>query len=915
MKKQTPDTQGTDADKSISQDPWSKPWEEVLEKLHVDPKQGLSIKEVTRRRRVYGQNILREVKPKSAFTILVNQFKNLIVLFLLAAAALSFAFSDHVEGIAILAVIVINAVIGFLTELKGARSIEALRKLGTVSSRVRRAGTLREIPAKALVPGDIVILEGGDIITADLRLVTASKLQADESVLTGESVPVSKSLEPVAVDVPIADRHNMLFKGTAVTRGSGEAVVTGTGMQTELGRISELVSETVDEPTPLEQRLNRLGHKLIWVSLGIAILVGFLGVTAGRDFVLMIETAIALAVASIPEGLPIVATIAMARGVWRMAKRNALIKELAAVETLGATSVICTDKTGTLTENRMTVTALAMAAGYVTVDENADNRNEIFQLQDNGFLDPHEHKPLLQALETCVLCNNASLAEPGKKHKTVGDPLEVALLSFAAPFQITRQNMEEKFPEEREEAFDSDIKMMATFNRTESGYRVAVKGAPESILKACSSILTAEGVQELDADSNTFWLDKNDAMAADGLRVLGLAEKTVQDLDSGPYEKLNFIGLIGLIDPPRQDVRQSLAECRSAGIRVIMATGDQPVTARAIGFAVGLVDDPEATVIHGKDLRDPAELSEPDIKMLLGANLFARVNPKQKLDIIALHRKNHAIVAMTGDGVNDAPALKNADIGIAMGQRGTQVAREASDMILKDDAFSSIVHAVEQGRIIFNNIRSFVIYLLSCNLSEIMTVTLASLVNAPLPLLPLQILFLNIVTDVFPALALAAGEGSQDIMNLPPRRKDEPIMNRKHWLGVSFYGLVITLSVLGAMAIALLVLEMSEREAVTISFLTLAFAQLWHVFNLRDKNSGLINNAIIRNPFIWGALLLCSFLLLLTVYVPLLANVLKVSNPGRDGWALIIGMSLLPLLVGQISLVILKTAGKPSVRT
>ncbi len=375
-------------DKDMVSSPWSQSPEDVLNSLQVDPKQGLTVKEVTRRRRTHGQNILREVKPKSGLTILVNQFKNLIVLFLLAAAALSFVFGDLVEGFAILAVILINAVIGFLTELKGARSIEALRKLGTVSSRVRRDGTLKQIPAKALVPGDIVILEGGDIITADLRLVTASKLQADESVLTGESVPVSKSLEPVADDVSLADRLSMLFKGTAVTRGSGEAVVTGTGMQTELGRISDLVSETAEEPTPLEKRLNRLGHKLIWVSLGIAVLVGFLGITAGRDFILMIETAIALAVASIPEGLPIVATIAMARGVWRMAKRNALIKELAAVETLGATSVICTDKTGTLTENRMTVTALALNTGYLAVDESAGSRNEIFKLQDKGFLDP-----------------------------------------------------------------------------------------------------------------------------------------------------------------------------------------------------------------------------------------------------------------------------------------------------------------------------------------------------------------------------------------------------------------------------------------------------------------------------------------------------------------------------------------------
>jgi len=654
------------------ENPWALTPADVLEQLSVDPKSGLSMHEITRRRRTFGQNMLREVKPVSWVAILLNQFKNLIVLFLFAAAALSFMFGDVVEGVAILPVILINAIIGFITELKGARSVEALRKLGTVSSRVRRDGELKDIPAKNLVPGDIVILEGGDIITADLKVFNASKLQADESVLTGEYIPVSKIIDTVAGDVPLSDRVNMLFKGTAVTRGSGEAVVTGIGMETELGKISSLVSETADEPTPLEKRLNQLGNKLIWISLGIAVLVGELGITAGRDFILMIETAIALAVASIPEGLPIVATIAMARGVWRMAKRNALIKELAAVETLGATSVICTDKTGTLTENRLSVAALALNEGYLTVNPKAESEGSIFLYENGTPVTPGEQENLLHAVEVGVFCNNASLPATGdSQEKTIGDPLEVALLSLASRFSMTRKELEEKFPEEKEEAFDSDIKMMATYNRLHSGYRVSVKGAPENVLNGCSILFTAEGEQALDAEKRKFWLEKNDTMAADGLRVLALAQKTVQNLEEAPYEQLGFIGLIGLIDPPRHDVKQSIDECRSAGVKVIMATGDQPVTARAIGYAVGLTDDPNAPVIHGKDLHDPAELSEQDRSRLLETNLFARVNPKQKLDIIALHRDNNAIVAMTGDGVNDAPALKNADIGIAMGLHGT----------------------------------------------------------------------------------------------------------------------------------------------------------------------------------------------------------------------------------------------------
>ena len=894
----------------------SKPWtfspDQILAALNCDPHEGLSTREAGRRKRQYGSNILQEVKPKSSLAIFINQFQNLIVYFLVAAAILSFVLGDTIEGLAIVAVILINAAIGFVTELKGVRSIEALRKLGIVNSRVRRNTIISEIPAQDLVPGDIVILEAGDIITADLRILTASKLQADESPLTGESVPVVKSTAILPAETPLAERANMLFKGTAITRGSGEAVVAGTGMSTELGTISSLVHETVDETTPLEKRLNQLGHWLIWVSLGIAALVGATGIAAGRDVVLMIETGIALAVASIPEGLPIVATIAMARGVWRMAKRNALVKELAAVETLGATTVICTDKTGTLTENRLTAAALALHDVYLRINIHAGQEREILVSDEGVKFLPAEYPPLLRALETGVLCNNAELpaTENGKKLQVVGDPLEVALLSLGTRFGLTRKDLNEKFPEDREDAFDSDTKMMATYHRLESGYRVAAKGAPESILAGCHAIMTREGQQEISSQDRDYWLNKNDEMAASGLRVLALAEKEVEQLDAPPYEHLVFLGLIGLIDPPRQDVRQALEECRDAGVRVIMATGDQPVTAQAIGHAVGLVDDLKAPVLHGSDLKPSDVLSAAEKKKLLGISLFARVSPRQKLDIIGLHRENGAIVAMTGDGVNDAPALKKADIGIAMGLRGTQVAREASDMILKDDAFSSIVHAVEQGRIIFKNIKSFVVYLLSCNLSEIMTVGLAAFVSAPLPLLPLQILFLNLVTDVFPALALAAGEGSPDIMKQPPRQKGEAIMNKGRWLEVTAYGLIITTAVLGAMAIALLYFGMSEKEAVTVSFLTLAFAQLWHVFNMRDKNSTFLGNAIIRNSFVWGALGLCTLLLAATVYVPLLAEVLDIARPSVNGWLLIFSMSLLPLVAGQIGLAVLKEKGK-----
>jgi len=469
-------------------------------------------------------------------------------------------------------------------------------------------------------------------------------------------------------------------------------------------------------------------------------------------------------------------------------------------------------------------------------------------------------------------------------------------------------------PEVNEEAFDSDIKMMATFhslNRDKPGvggsYLVAVKGAPESVLEACSRILTEKDEVKITDEVRKEWLERNNRMAEEGLRVLALATKRVSSPDANPYEDLIFLGLVGMIDPPRRDVPEAIALCHKAGIRAIMVTADQPITAHNIGAAVGLIQKDETTVVHGKDLKSPEELSSEDRQTLLRSSLFARVSPRQKLDLIALHQDNGSIVAMTGDGVNDAPALKKADIGVAMGQRGTQVAREAADMVLKDDAFSTIVAAVEQGRVIFNNIRKFILYLLSCNVSEVMVFTLALLVNAPLPILPLQILFLNLVTDMFPALALGVGKGDEKIMDNPPGNPEEPILTRKHWFSLGGYGFLITVSVLGAFALALIWLEMDSTQAVTVSFLTLAFAQLWHVFNMREHDSGLIRNDITRNLYIWGALALCTLLLVAAVYLPGLSDVLKMTPPGSSGWFLIIAMSLIPLVMGQfLNLVIIK---------
>ena len=874
---------------------WSQPATAVAERWSVDPERGLSADAVERRRRAVGPNALREHARTPLWRLLANQFKSLIIGLLVAAALVAFLVGDVLEAWAVVVVIVINTAIGFGTELRAVRAMEALREMGHVDVRVRRDGETRTVAAEALVPGDVVLVEGGDVVTADLRLATASKLQADESALTGESVAVEKQAAPVAADAPLAERASMLYKGTAVTRGSGEGIVVETGMRTELGTISALVEEAESEATPLEERLAELGRKLIGVTLLVIVAVTGSGVLRGQEWVLMIETGLALAVAAIPEGLPIVATIALARGMQRMARRNALVRRLASVETLGATSVICTDKTGTLTENEMTARAWAFS------DHSVRRTDGTFE-RDGRAMAPADHERLRAALEVGVLCTSATY--DADREQGTGDPTEVALLRAGADAGLTRDGLEDRQPRVEEEAFDADVKMMATVHEGSGEYRAAVKGAPEAVLGAATHEATPDGPAPLDDAARTRWADRNEAMAADGLRVIAVAQKTVDTPDAPPYEGLTLLALVGLHDPPRGDVKRAVDACQAAGIEVVMVTGDQPATARGVGHAIGLVDDANAPVLHGRDLTPPDALDAEARHRQLTTRLFARATPRQKLDLIALHQAEGHIVAMTGDGVNDAPALKKADIGIAMGQRGTQVAREAADMVLRDDAFSTIVAAVEQGRVIFRNIRRFVYYLMSCNVGEVAVVGLATALGTQLPILPLQILFLNLVTDVFPALALGVGEGDETTMRRPPRPPDEPVLTRRHWLGIAGYGVVFSGAVLGALLGAVHGLGLEGDAAVTISFLTLAFAQLWHVFNMRGVDASTVYNDVTRNRYVWGALVLCVGLLLAATYVPVVAQVLGIQPPSAAGWGLIAGMSLLPLAVGQVALAV-----------
>lgn len=887
---------------SIPQQPWTLSWEDILEKLAVSLDDGLDETAIQSRREQFGANQLQQKEPKAAWQIFIDQFKSVVVLVLIIAAIVSFALGQWIDGIALTVVIIVNALIGFFMELKAVRSMEALQKMSNVKTKVRRNGKIQEIPAEEVVVGDIIILESGDIITADLRLIEASKLQVNESPLTGESTPVSKQVEPIDdPDVPVAERANMLFKGTSITRGAGKGVVVVNGMDTQLGEISAMVEEAEEEVTPLEERLDQLGHKLVWITFTLALVVALLGIVRGQETRMMVETAIALAVAAVPEGLPIVATIALAQGMRRMAQRNALVNQLAAVETLGGTNIICTDKTGTLTENQMTVTNVILPTGEIAISgEGLETEGEF--RQDDQTVEPSDHDLLRMVLQVGVLCNNAALPEAEKGgDDAVGDPVEIALLVAGAKAGWTRTDLLDQWPEEREEAFDPEVKMMGTFHRKDDHYWVAVKGAPETLLKACTHLQNGAEKTDFSDDERQKWQDKTNTLAEEGLRVLALATKDAPNAEVDPYEGLTFLGVVGLLDPPREDVRSSIDECQAAGIRVVMVTGDQPVTARQVGFAVGLVDDEqEADVLHGETLSPLEEMAEEQQTKLLQTPILARVSPKQKLDLIAVHQQNGAIVAMTGDGVNDAPALKKADIGIAMGNRGTQVAREAADMVLKDDAFSTIVIAIQQGRVIFNNIRKFMIYLLSGNMSQIIAVSVASVINIPLPILPLQILYLNIVNDVFPSLALGVGKGDASVMNRPPRDPQEPILRQIDWFKIGGYGFIIALSALGTLALSLQWLGLNQQQAVTASFLTIALGRLWHVFNMRDDDTSLLDNEVISNPFVWGALALCLVLITSAVYLPGLSTALKTVDPGLAGWGLILIMSLLPLLIGQL---------------
>lgn len=877
--------------------PWAKSVSETLAAIKSRAETGLSQAEASRRLKQIGENLLHETKRKSVWRIILDQFKELMILLLFAAAFLSFIFGEWIQGFAIIAAIIINAVIGFFTEFSAIKSISKLTEMGETASTLLRDGKKTSISAEKLVPGDIILLESGDVVSADLRVIESDRLQADESALTGESVPVDKQTEPLPGDTDLAERTNLLHKGTVITRGNGKAVVVSTGMATEIGRISKMASESEGERTPLEKRLNKLANSLIWITIGISVLVGIIGTLAHDDLFLIIETAIALAIAAIPEGLPIVATVALAQGMWHMAQRNALTKHLAAVETLGSTTIICTDKTGTLTENRMTLVNILFTDHTLHVTGEGLSPEGVF-CRDKQTVDIGSHSRLDTMLRIGVLCNTALLPDNLETQQPFkGEPLEIALLVAAKKAGINEESLRQNYPEIRAVPFESNTKMMATFHQTDQGIDVAVKGAPEAVFTACDTIETENGVTPITDELKKLITDKSNDLAQQGLRLLAFARKTVSSESAAPYSDLTFVAVAGFLDPPRHEVKDAIIECKQAGIRIVMVTGDRADTAAYIGREVGLIENHgEEKVVKGSAL----DTDNGKRRGLFEASIFYRVTPEQKMKLITFYQHHGMVVAMTGDGINDAPALKKADIGIAMGKRGTQVAKDVADMVLLDDRFATIVTAVRYGRIIFNNIRKFILYLLPCHVGEIIAVTSAFALNTPLPVLPLQILFLNIVTDVFPALSVGVGKGDNRVMTDTPRKPDEPVLKPGHWLFIVTYGILIAIPVMINLSLALYWLDLNETTAVSISFLTLGLASILHVFNVRDRKSAILNNDIVKNKLVWGSLLLCTGLLALCIYTPGLNTILRLTDPGLTGWLLATTGALLTLTLGQL---------------
>lgn len=892
------------------QEPYKLTLEELIQTLGVDTAHGLTAEEAAKRLEQYGPNALKEKKRQTLLQKVLAQFKDVMVLILIAASVVSAALGEYIDASVIIAIVVINAILGVVQEGRAEKAIEALKKMTSPQARVLRGGEQRLIAAAELVPGDVVLLEAGDVVPADLRLFESQSLKAEEASLTGESVPVEKdALALLPEKTALGDRENMVFMGTALTYGKGRGLVTGTGSGTEIGRIADKLQEISEEVTPLQKSLNQLGKWLGIICLAISAAVFVQGLIAGGNILDMFMTAVSLAVAAIPEGLPAVVTIVLALGMKRMADHNAIVKKLLAVETLGSVDVICSDKTGTLTQNEMTVTRLF--AGDQILDVTGIGYSKTGELLDRA---DGQAKPLSSEIRTLLeiglLCNDAALIVKDDGNPSIlGDPTEGALLVAAAKGGYDRAELTGRFPRLGDLPFDSERKMMSTYHGDFAGEKLVslTKGAPDIILDRCRSILTPSGVVELDAEKRSQVLAINSDMARSALRVLAFAYRPQVEISSDPAQAeadMILVGLMGMIDPARPEARDAIALCRHAGIRAVMITGDYRDTAVAIADDLGLRKASDQ-VLAGHEID---ELSDEQLRQAVEkTTVYARVSPDHKVRIVTALRANGHIASMTGDGVNDAMALKSADIGVAMGITGTDVAKGTADMILTDDNFATIVRAVHEGRIIFSNIRKFVGFLLSCNIGEILIIFLSSIFLGPLsiPLLPIQLLWINLVTDSFPALALGQEKGEPDVMNRPPRDPKEPILNRSMLLTVTTQAVadfiaVFSAYLIGRQIFGLLADGSPKDGARTYAFVTMILVELIRSFSARSEFTPVLKLGLFGNKALNNAVLLSLGLLLVVVYVPFLDPIFHTIPLGLKDWGIILPLSLIPFAVAEI---------------
>lgn len=874
----------------------SLPASAVAVSLAVNPAAGLTSLEVAERRRRYGSNSIQSIRPRPAWRLLIDQLANVVIALLAAAALVAWATSDVIEATAIVVVLLINALVGFITEWQAGRALDALRRQTRMTTRVRRDGIEITVDAEDLVPGDIIVLNAGDRIPADARLLESYCLQTEESALTGESTPVDKAIEEVPPKAPLSERRPMVYLGTAIVAGRGVGIVVGTGARTELGRVGRLVATALKERSPLEIRLTQLGHRLVYIVLAIAFVVMVAGWLRGDGLWTMVEVGISLAVAAVPEGLPAVTTLTLALGVLRMAKQKAIMRRLSAVETLGSTTVICADKTGTLTENCMTVREYHLADG---------RRIEV----DDGECSAAGDTLLQQALRIGVLCNEAVLRAEGKEESTtLGDPTETALLVVADALVLNVSQERAMHPKLAEQPFHASTKRMTTLHRRINGQHfAALKGAPAIVLEVCSHYTdAADSIRPLDAAARARFIAANEQMADRALRVLALAVKHfAAEVDHFSDEDLatgyTFLGLVGMIDPPRPGVAGAIRSARAAGIRTVMLTGDQLNTGRAIARELGLgTGEPHAVQAHHLVDMDQGHLAE----LARTTDVFARVTPEDKLRIVEALQQADEVVAVTGDGVNDAPALKRANIGIAMGKRGTEVAKEAADVVLADDNFETIVRAIEGGRTIYSNITKFVHMMFSHNLGEVLMIFTAIALGWPLPLLPLQILWMNLVTDVFPALALALEPPSPAVMKQRPRDPSESLLSKNLLILIGWQAMMMALLALTAYVWALRMYG-PGAQARTVALFAIIGSQLGHMFNCRSRTRSALDG-LFRNPFIWAASLIVILLQFLAIYFSPLAIVLGTTRLAEVDWMVIGFCVVAPVIVVEISKAITK---------